>query len=277
MDTYTILCVDDEKNILNSLKRLLRNENYKILTAGSAKEGLKKLETTKVDLVLSDQRMQEISGVEFLSRVKELFPDVIRIILSGYTEVNTITAAINEGNVYKFILKPWNDEELKITIRHSLDHYELLQENKKLYLRIREQNEVLKDLNQKLEQKVEERTQELLVQNQALKLTHEILDNLPFAVMGISDDGMVAFINKEGQHIYGDEVGSVLTLNIEEVLSKKIVELVKDVLTLDQKKNINSYSINKRMLEINCLPLAGQYRGVILTAIEEKKDEYIRL
>jgi len=128
----SILLVDDEANILGSLRRLLRRENYELLTATSAEEGLKILEQREVNLIISDQRMPGMQGVEFLKKAMELCPDTIRIILSGYTDVDTVTAAINEGRVYQFILKPWNDEELKITIKRALEQYELQMENKKL-------------------------------------------------------------------------------------------------------------------------------------------------
>ncbi|MCK5507197.1 MAG: response regulator, partial [Desulfobacterales bacterium] len=88
---HTILCVDDEANILHSIKRLLRKEGYRLLTASSGVEGLKILEENDVHLILSDQRMPQMSGTEFLAAVREKYPDVIRIILTGYTEVDSIT------------------------------------------------------------------------------------------------------------------------------------------------------------------------------------------
>jgi response regulator RpfG family c-di-GMP phosphodiesterase len=129
MDKYTILFVDDEANILQSLKRLFRREPYTILSASSGKEGLKLLAETPVDLLISDHRMPEMTGVEFMAEVKRRFPDIMRIILTGYTDVNSITAAINEGNVYKFILKPWEDDRLKETIREALEVYGLQMKN----------------------------------------------------------------------------------------------------------------------------------------------------
>ena len=119
MNTYphSVLCVDDEKNILNSLRRLLRQENYNLLTASSGAEGLKLLEESHVQLVISDQRMPEMSGVDFLSQVRVKYPEIIRIILSGYTDVNSITDAINKGHIYKFLLKPWDEQNLLLEIR----------------------------------------------------------------------------------------------------------------------------------------------------------------
>jgi CheY-like chemotaxis protein len=115
----TLLLVDDEPDILNSLKRLLRRSGYRILTAGSAAEGLELLALNDVQVIVSDQRMPIMSGSEFLSRVKSLYPDTMRIVLSGYTELAALTDAINRGAIYKFITKPWDDDELREVIREA--------------------------------------------------------------------------------------------------------------------------------------------------------------
>ncbi len=120
----TLLLVDDEPNVLASLKRILRREGYQILTASSGEEGLQLLAGNPVGVIISDQRMPAMSGIEFLSRVRVIHPDIIRIVLSGYTEVNTITEAINKGEVYKFLTKPWDDDELCKTIREAFMRFE---------------------------------------------------------------------------------------------------------------------------------------------------------
>ncbi|MDQ5960684.1 MAG: hypothetical protein QG592_1767 [Pseudomonadota bacterium] len=115
----TLLLVDDEPDILNSLKRLLRRSGYRILTAGSAAEGLELLALNDVQVIVSDQRMPIMSGAEFLSRVKSLYPETMRIVLSGYTELASLTDAINRGAIYKFVTKPWDDDELREVIREA--------------------------------------------------------------------------------------------------------------------------------------------------------------
>jgi len=113
----TLLLVDDEQNILNALRRLFRREGYHVLTAGSGAEALELLALNPVQVIISDQRMPEMSGVEFLSRVKELYPRTVRIVLSGYSELSTVTDAINRGAIWKYISKPWDDEDLLQEIR----------------------------------------------------------------------------------------------------------------------------------------------------------------
>ena len=158
---HTILCVDDEENILRSLKRLLRKEGYRLLTASSGTMGLKILAENDVQLVISDHRMPNMSGIEFFATVNEKYPDVIRIILTGYTHVDAITESINEGPVYKFLLKPWNDQNLKLEITQALEHYDLKQANKRLHETVLERNEALKGINENLE---------LIIENQELPI-----------------------------------------------------------------------------------------------------------
>ena len=125
MNDKFVLCVDDEVNILNSLKRLLRKEDYTVLTATSGPEGLSLLEKQPVQVVISDQRMPEMTGTEFLKKVKERYPNTIRVILSGYAEAPALLGAINEGEVFRFLTKPWNDEELKPEIQQCFAQYDL--------------------------------------------------------------------------------------------------------------------------------------------------------
>jgi FixJ family two-component response regulator len=116
---HTLLLVDDETNILNSLTRALRRDGYRILTATCAKEGLEILGRENVDVIVSDQRMPGMTGTELLSRVKEMYPEIVRIVLSGYTDLSAITNAINEGAIYKFLTKPWDDEDLRTQIQDA--------------------------------------------------------------------------------------------------------------------------------------------------------------
>lgn len=168
----TILCVDDESNILNALKRLLRNEDYEVLTANSGPEGLQLLETHEVHVVVSDQRMPEMTGTEFLTQVKQKYPHIVRVILSGYTDVGAILEPIRTGELYRFLSKPWNDEEMKLNIRQSLSHYELVQLNKSLMEKINEQNQDLIHLKEQLEELIEK-------QAVALSCSQHVLDTLP--------------------------------------------------------------------------------------------------
>ncbi len=115
----TLLLLDDEENVLRSLVRLFRRDGYRILAAGNVRDAFDLLATNEVQVILSDQRMSDMSGTEFLGRVKMLYPDTVRLVLSGYTDLATVTDAINRGSIYRFLTKPWNDDELREHIRQA--------------------------------------------------------------------------------------------------------------------------------------------------------------
>jgi EAL domain-containing protein (putative c-di-GMP-specific phosphodiesterase class I)/CheY-like chemotaxis protein len=119
----TLLLVDDEPNILNAIKRLLRREGYRILCAESAAQGLDLLATHRVHVIISDQRMPVMTGTEFLSRVKDLYPDTVRLVLSGYSELESLTDAINKGAIYRYISKPWDDDKFKQDVMQAFRYY----------------------------------------------------------------------------------------------------------------------------------------------------------
>ncbi|BAL22564.1 response regulator [Azoarcus sp. KH32C] len=127
-----LLLVDDEESILTALRRMLRRDGYVIHTAPGGAEGLEILAREPIGVVISDQRMPHMSGSEFLGKVKELHPETIRIVLSGYTELNSIATAINQGAIYKFLTKPWDDELLRGHIAEAFSHYEMKSENLRL-------------------------------------------------------------------------------------------------------------------------------------------------
>ncbi|MEO8459848.1 MAG: EAL domain-containing protein [Dokdonella sp.] len=119
-----LLLVDDEPNVLKSLARLLRREGYEIHMATGAKEGFDILARHKIQVIVSDQRMPGISGTEFLSQVKEMYPDTVRMVLSGYTDLATVTSAINRGAIYRFLTKPWDDEDLRTQISEAFRSFD---------------------------------------------------------------------------------------------------------------------------------------------------------
>ena len=171
----TILCVDDEANILSALRRLLRPTGHRILTAESGTAGLELLATEPVDLVISDMRMPEMDGAQFLEQVRERWPHTMRLLLTGYADMTSTVNAINRGQIYRYIAKPWNDAELPQIIKEALERQRLLAENARLQALTQAQNEQLLELNQGLERKVTERTSELNQVNSFLNLANQQL------------------------------------------------------------------------------------------------------
>ena len=164
-----ILCVDDEPSILSALKRLFRSQGFAILTANSGKEALEMLAAEPVDLVISDMRMPEMDGAQFLGEVFARWPETTRILLTGYADATTTIAAINRGHIWRYVSKPWNDDELLQAVHQALAHQKLARENAQLTQLTQRQNEELKQLNAGLEAKVAARTAELQQAHDELK------------------------------------------------------------------------------------------------------------
>nr|WP_118182414.1 HD domain-containing phosphohydrolase [Paraburkholderia phosphatilytica] len=157
----SILIVDDEPGVLSALRRLLRRTRYEVHTAESGAAALELLEAHSIDLVISDMRMPHMSGAEFLARVQQRWPDTVRLLLTGYADIGSVVSAINEGGVHHYLHKPWDDQDLLLTVRRSLEQHALRQEAARLTELTRSQNEQLKQFNATLEAQVKARTEEI--------------------------------------------------------------------------------------------------------------------
>jgi putative nucleotidyltransferase with HDIG domain len=168
---HAILIVDDEDSILNAFQRILADEDYEVHTANNGLEGLNKLRTAQkpYSVIVSDQRMPEMSGVQFFAQAKDIFPDAVRILLTGYADPDAIIDAINKGGVHLYFTKPWREEEMLLNIKQSLSKVEILAENKRLVELIKIKNQELVKLNKTLEKKANDRTNDLLAQTEKHK------------------------------------------------------------------------------------------------------------
>ncbi len=217
----TLLLVDDEENIVASLKRSLRRGGYRILTANSAAEGLQRLAESEVDVIVSDQRMPVMTGVEFLRRAKALYPETVRIVLSGYTELQSITDAINEGAIYKFLTKPWEDDLLRANIDEAFRQKEMADENRRLDREVRAANEELAGLNESLQAALAAQRERLNMVEARTSGALEILLNVPVPIMGIDDEGMVAFANRDAEDLLQDH-GPLVGREADDVLPQAL-------------------------------------------------------
>jgi len=170
-----ILCVDDEPSILSALRRLFRTHGFQVLAAESGQAGLDILEVEPVDLVISDMRMPQMDGVVFLEHVRTRKPDVPRLLLTGYADVASIVGAINRGEIYRYIAKPWDDNDIVMTVRDALERSALVKEKKRLEALVLAKNDELTAINASLELRVEARTAELKQSNLALNVANEKL------------------------------------------------------------------------------------------------------
>lgn len=181
MEERAVLFVDDERDVLNSMKRLLRTEPYQSLFAQGGREAIDILKREKAHVIVTDLGMPEMDGMTLLQQVKEKYPEIIRLILSAHADSNSIFTAINKGNIYQYILKPWDNMELKLIVRQTIDLFNLQQERRELLKKLEEHNRLL-------EKRVEERTRQLLaIKSQAEigKYASQIVHNLnsPLQVM----------------------------------------------------------------------------------------------
>lgn len=171
----TLLFVDDEPNILAALRRLFRPLGYRIFIAESGAQGLEIFNSETIDLVISDMRMPVMDGAQFLEQVRMKSPDTVRILLTGYADISSTIDAINKGQIYRYIAKPWEDNDISLTVRHALEQKMLAREKARLEELTRKQNEELKDLNANLEEKVKARTEEVRQTMGFLEVAHEKL------------------------------------------------------------------------------------------------------
>ena len=200
-----LLLVDDEENITAALVRVLRRDGYTILRANSGQGGLDLLAQQKVGVIISDQRMPGMTGTEFLIKVKERYPDTVRIVLSGYTELNSVTDAINRGAVYKFLTKPWEDDLLRANVQEAFQRYEMRAENVRLNLELQDANDALRQINQELERRVELKTREIVHNLEVLRVSQEMLEVMPVAAIGIDKDGLIVIANQMAHMLFSTD------------------------------------------------------------------------
>ncbi len=144
-----IMLVDDEAGVIKALRRLLMDEPYEVVSAQCAEDALPMLEKSPCKVVISDEMMPGMKGSEFLCHVKELYPDTIRILLTGHASLDSAMTAVNSGEIYRFFMKPWNNMEIILAIRSAMEKYDLLEENARLLALVRKQADDLKAMEQR--------------------------------------------------------------------------------------------------------------------------------
>ncbi len=171
----TILLVDDEPSILSALRRLFRAHGYRILTAEGGVAALEVAATESVDLVISDMRMPQMDGAQFLQEMRSLQPDAVRILLTGYADISSTIAAINGGEIHRYIAKPWDDNDILLVVREALARRQLELQNRQLTEIVQRRNEELRVLNSGLEDRVRQRTSEIGQVNDMLNVAYDEL------------------------------------------------------------------------------------------------------
>jgi response regulator RpfG family c-di-GMP phosphodiesterase len=203
MNEQTILFVDDEPAVLRAMQRLFRTREFHILTAAGGVDGLTLLAEHNVQVVVSDQRMPGMSGTDFLKEVRRRHPETIRCILSGYAEMHSVIDAINDGNVYRFIAKPWDDEELKALIAECLDVAESMDSE-------RLERRKLESRANALEHKNAQFVELTTLQESLVRSGRELLEYLPVAVAAMNANGTMVYTNRMFLKEFGHLPGTLL-------------------------------------------------------------------
>ncbi len=264
-----ILCVDDEQNVLNALRRLFLDNDYAIFSAASGQEGLNILAQEHAQIIISDYRMPGMNGVEFLKEVCKLRPDTVRIVLSGYADAAAIVSAVNEGQIYKFVPKPWNDDELRVTVANAVERYFLYKKNRELAAELQEKNEALTKLNSELEKLLEEKSSHLEFRSRVLATHQNILNSIPVGILGIDFNNTIVLYNSIWVDIAGNN-WYALGQNIDDSMPQDIINFIGEV--RDKHKSAKSLEINGnygRLLGA-LMDYKHNQQGIILAFIREE-------
>ena len=263
---HTILFVDDEANILTALKRAMRKEEFDVLTADSGAAGLEVLAENEVSVIVSDQRMPGMMGAEFLHRSKDLAPNAVRIMLTGYSDVETATQAINDGEISRFITKPWDDDELALTLRDAIKRFSLEAENRQLAVR-------LKQTNEQLEEMVLERTRELQI---ALEKNVALTGQLEFRVRELEGQDRISRYLLELRPL--DEAMQTIAETIAEVLELEYVAVhLANTEPPWRRVATTSESAGPSLSETSIRHLPGEPRAIALEGRGAEGDERVML
>lgn len=255
----TLLLVDDEANILASLRRLFRPLGYTILTAESGAAGLEILENEPVDIIISDMRMPQMDGAQFLEQVAGRWPQTVRFILTGYADLNSTIDAINKGQIYGYFSKPWEDNEIRLAVQHALEQQRLRSERDHLLELTARQNEELKELNAILERRVEARTEELRQANMFLELAYEQLKESYFAAIPVFANLVELREGSQGGH---SKRVAELAREIARVMEVD-AELERDIYHAGLLHDIGKLGLPDTLIRTPCARLSTTQRKVV--------------
>ena len=250
---HTLLLVDDEESITKSLQRTFRKEKYDIRVAASGAEGIKILKESQkpFSLIISDQRMPEMTGAQFLEKAKRILPYAIRILLTGYSDMDAIVEAINRGEIHRYLTKPWNDDDLLLQVRQALEKYELMAENRRLLALTKRQNKELGELNKNLEEKVAERSGEIVEKNKELSRLNQELESSLFntvrAFASLVEIYASFSLAGHGRRVsaFSRQVAELFDLSQHEVTQIEIAGLLHDIGKLGLPQRLLEYKEDK--------------------------------
>jgi len=238
-----VLVVDDERNVVSSIRRICRSQDYEVITSLSGPEALRLLEVNDIQVLVSDQRMPGMSGDALFEIVEEKYPEITRVLLTGYTALEGITRAVNNGSVYKIIYKPWHNDDLLDAIESSFDYHEIR--------KIQADSSVAKE---KLLVSLNDKVHELDIYNKRLELSMRLSNYLPIALLGVSEDLFIVEANNEANDLFGTR--RLVGQKLNKALPHEIFALVKDTYLAELEERISrEVMVGENKYQFTCLRL----------------------
>jgi EAL domain-containing protein (putative c-di-GMP-specific phosphodiesterase class I)/FixJ family two-component response regulator len=251
-----LLILDDEENVLRSLRRTLRPAGYEVHVTSSPTQAFEILALHPVGVILSDQRMPDMTGTQFLRRVKDRYPQTRRIVLSGYTDLQSITEAINQGAIYKFLTKPWTDADLLTTLETAFTEYEMAAENERLH-------DELQRAHQRLGETLVAQGQRMSQGETALDAMHAALSSVAVPVMGVDSNGDLMMINAAAERLFEPAVA---------MLGEPASQLLGFEPARDTGSGRRQLALRDRSYAVHCTAMVTRGhdhdRGLVLTFLE---------
>ncbi len=273
-----IVCVDDEAGILRAIRRSLRHENVEVLTASSGPQALTLLDERPIALVLTDYRMPDMNGIELLEQVAQRSPETFRIVLTGYAEAHVLIDAVNRGQIYKILYKPFQEEDIKLTVRAALEHYAQACQNRALLQELESKNNELATCNSLLRDGLEGTKTQLALSFHALSLAQQLLNEIPAAVVGIEPTCEISFANRLATAWFGSSaVASLVGAALPDLVPEPILKCVQQVQRGTCDEQWSETSREGVRLSVVCRPMATlpvssrSERPVFLFAVEIKE------
>ncbi len=248
--------MDDDEGIINALQRVLKSQDYDVVCADSGKEALEVLENNDVQVVLSDLMMPDINGIELLTTVKEKYPDIVRLILTGADDKNLIAKLINTGGIYRYITKPWNNEELKSIINQGFHFYKINSDNKRLVKENKKISEDLVEMNLRLNSDMEN-------QEKLMHIYISLLNEVDIPVIYIDSFRKTIRANQSSR-----ELLNILPEDTLDVLFSRLDDGTRQILQqyteVEYRSEISVVQINDEKFKVKSLGSPNNYMGLVM-------------
>jgi len=246
--------VDDENIIRRTIKRLLNDIDADVFEASNGVDALACVKANPdIKVIISDEKMPQMGGAELFDRLAAEYNEIKRILITGFTELEEIRATINDGSIYRLILKPWDNEELLLSVVQAINDYELIEENKKL------QTKIL-TINKELEKNIDQKNRVLEVNIKSLEMSRRILDELPVAIYCINDEGIIIESNEISKSLLG-RTGAIEGLDYHDVFSSKMIDSIEN----SNNKHSNIILNDQKWLPMMSNLNSGEGRVLIMT------------